>query len=94
MDILNSLKSTILATPTLSAVSSYLIYYAYICAGSLLIPSKPVKGHPQPKRGGQLTYSINGFRLTCLTILLILLFGGILPIFSKIQLFSIVNLST
>ncbi len=93
MDIVNSLKSTVFATPTLSAVSSYLIYYAYICVGSLLIPSKIVKGHPQPKRGAQLTYSINGFRLTCLTIALILLFGGIVPIFSSIRIFNIVNLA-
>lgn len=78
MEILSYLRATYLATPTLAAVTSYLIYYSYICLASLLLPGKVTKGHPQPKRGQQLTYSINGFYLTVLTIILILVFGGII----------------
>ena len=79
MEYLQTLRSTILATPTCSAFTSYLIYYAYICVASLLLPSIKVKGHPQPKRGPQLEYSICGFRLTLLTILITVCFGGMLP---------------
>lgn len=87
------LRSTFFATPTLSTVSAYLIYYAYICLASILVPSRKVNGHPQPKRGPQLTYTINGFRLTILTIVLIILFGGVLPELKAIQFFSVANLA-
>lgn len=91
--VLTYLRSTFLATPTFSAVASYLTYYAYICLASILLPSKQVKGHPQPKRGPQLTYSINGFRLTILTIAIVLLFGGVFPHLQSVQLFSVANLA-
>lgn len=52
--VLDYLRSTFLATPTLSAFTAYIIYYLYICFGSLILPSIKVKGHPQPKRGPQL----------------------------------------
>jgi len=57
------------------------MFYTYICLGSILVPSKLVNGHPNPKRGPRLQYSINGFRLTCLTILIVFIFGGLVPIF-------------
>jgi len=77
------------ATPTLTSISIYLIYYAYICLASIFLPSYQVKGHPNPKRGPQQTYSICGFRLTLLTIFIIVFFGGMIPQLEVIQLFSI-----
>lgn len=53
----------------------------------MILPAKVVNGHPNPKRGPQLQYSINGFKLTCLTITLMLIFGGIIPQFDKLTLF-------
>jgi Delta14-sterol reductase len=90
---LEYLRSTFLATPTASTIASYLTYYAYICLASILVPSRKVKGHPQPKRGPQLTYTINGFRLTILTILIVVLFGGVLPALKSFQLFAVANLA-
>lgn len=58
----------------------------------MVVPSKLVLGHPSPKRGPQLTYSINGFRLTVLTILLILIFGGIFPQLAAMRLFGVSGL--
>lgn len=55
----------------------------------MLLPAKIVNGHPNPKRGPQLKYSINGFKLTVLTILLMVVCGGIVPQFSKLQLFRL-----
>ncbi len=52
-----------------------------------------MKGHPQPKRGPQLNYTINGFRLTVLTIVIILLFGGVFPHLESLKLFAISNLA-
>ena len=89
MEYITSLRSTVFATPTISAVSSYLIYYAYICIASLLLPSIKVKGHPQPKRGRQLEYPICGFRLTLLTIFLVVAFGGVFPKYDPIKLFEV-----
>lgn len=83
------LGRTFLAAPTASAFTSYLVYYAYICLGSLIVPSTKVKGHPQPKRGPQLEYSINGFRLTILTIVLVCLFGGVFPQLQAVKLFAV-----
>lgn len=54
---------------------------------SLVLPAKVVNGHPNPKRGPQLQYSINGFKLTCLTIILMLVFGGVVPQFDKLTVF-------
>lgn len=82
-----------MATPTEYVVKAYLIYYAYICLASIIIPGKNVKGHAEPKRGPQLTYKINGFRLTILTVAIILLFGGIFPELSQLQLFKINGLA-
>ena len=79
MEYLQGLRNTVFATPTCSVFSAYLIYYAYICVASLLLPSIKVKGHPQPKRGPQLEYSICGFRLTLLTIFIVVGFGGMIP---------------
>lgn len=59
-----------------------------------MLPSKSVKGHPNPKRGPQLTYTINGFRLTILTIVLISLFGGVFPRFNSIQVFKVSSLAS
>jgi hypothetical protein len=92
--LLSYLTSTYLATPTPKAFTSYLIYYAYICLASLLLPSKVVKGHPNPKRGPQLTYTINGFRLTILTIVLILVFGGVFPKLDQVKVFSVSSLAS
>lgn len=50
----------------------------------MFLPAKIVNGHPNPKRGPQLKYSINGFKLTCLTIILMIIFGGLVPQFEKI----------
>ncbi len=84
---LTYLTSTFFACPTLSAFTAYTIYYIYICLASMLVPSTPVKGHPQPKRGPQLDYSINGFRLTLLTIVIVLVFGGVFDRLQPITLF-------
>ena len=89
MEIVDWLCSTIFAAPTQTAFTAYLIYYAYICIASLVLPSITVKGHPQPKRGPQLTYSICGFRLTLLTIVIVLAFGGVFPQLHPIKLFSV-----
>ena len=89
MEYITSLRSTVFATPTTSAFTSYLIYYAYICIVSLLLPSIRVKGHPQPKRGPQLDYTICGFRLTILTVFLVVAFGGIFPQLQPIRLFEV-----
>ncbi len=62
-----------------STVLFYLSYYAYICIGSIIVPKTIVSGHPEPKRGPQLKYGINGFRLTILTLFLAIAFGGIVP---------------
>jgi hypothetical protein len=93
MEVLTYLRSTFLASPTISTVVSYLIYYVYICLASILIPSQEVKGHPQPKRGPQLTYSINGFRLTVLTIFILILFGGVVPNLEAFKLFAVSSLA-
>jgi hypothetical protein len=89
---LHLLGDTFFAKPTVSAIIAYLSYYTYICAGSILIPSKQVKGHLQPKRGPQLTYSINGFRLTILTIVLVVIFGGVIPELQGIRIFRVARL--
>ena len=65
--------------PNFYTLSAYSVYYFYICLASIVIPGTLVKGHPKPKRGPQLTYYINGFRITLLTIAIALLFGGIFP---------------
>lgn len=92
-ELLEYLRTTYLTAPTTSAFTAYLIYYAYICLASILLPSKTVKGHPHPKRGPQLTYTINGFRLTILTIVLILLFGGVFPQFNTFKAFNVSSLA-
>jgi hypothetical protein len=46
-------------------------------------------GHPNPKRGPQQEYWICGFRLTILTIVLVVLFGGMVPELEFIRLFSV-----
>jgi len=89
MEYVNWLSSTVFAAPNCTAFTAYLIYYAYICIASLLLPSITVKGHSQPKRGPQLTYSICGFRLTLLTIFIVLAFGGVFPQLHPIKLFSV-----
>lgn len=91
--VLSYLQTTVFATPTSTAFASYLIYYAYICLGSVLVSSNKVKGHPQPKRGPQLDYSINGFRLTLLTIFIVLLFGGVFPQLNAVKLFAVSSLA-
>ena len=91
--ILTYLSSTFFAAPTASTITAYFIYYVYICVASILVPSKEVKGHSQPKRGPQLTYTINGFRLTVLTIVIILLFGGVFPNLDYLKLFAVSNLA-
>jgi hypothetical protein len=50
------LGETYFSKPNAFAVASYLAYYAYICLASILLPAKSVPGHPNPKRGPQLTY--------------------------------------
>lgn len=89
MELIAWAKDRFLAAPTTTSVTLYLIYYAYICIASLVLPAKIVKGHPNPKRGPQLKYSINGFKLTCLTIILMLVFGGIVPQLEKVTLFRL-----
>lgn len=83
------LTDKLLAAPTLTSVCIYLIYYAYICLASIFLPAYEVKGHPNPKRGPQQTYTICGFRLTVLTILIILVFGGMIPQLEVIKVFEI-----
>ena len=85
--------STFLATPSLYTIQAYLIYYAYICIASILVPGHKVKGHPNPKRGPQLTYTINGFRLTVLTVILVSLFGGVFPALHSIKVFRAARLA-
>jgi len=87
------LSNTFFAAPTLSTIGAYLTYYIYICLASIFLPSNSVKGHPQPKRGPQLTYSINGFRLTVLTIVLVAFFGGVIPQLEVVRLFSVARLA-
>lgn len=87
------LGSTFFAAPTYSTVTAYLAYYVYICIASIIIPSKLVLGHPSPKRGKQLQYSINGFRLTIVTILIVLIFGGVFPTLDGVKLFAVVKLA-
>ena len=72
-------KDHFFCAPTATAWTIYSIFYAYICLGSLILPAKIVDGHPNPKRGPQLKYSINGFKLTCLTLILMAIFGGVIP---------------
>lgn len=79
MEFITWAKERFLACPTSTSVTLYLAYYTYICIASLVLPAKIVNGHPNPKRGPQLKYSINGFKLTCLTIILMLVFGGVVP---------------
>lgn len=93
MDYIVWAKDHFLAAPTIASVTIYTIYYTYICVGSLILPAKIVSGHPNPKRGPQLKYSINGFKLTCLTILLMTLFGGVCPQFSKLTVFRMSTLA-
>lgn len=81
------------ATPTLSTFTAYLSYYAWICLASIFLPSTIVKGHPKPKRGEQLTYSINGFTLTVVTLLLVVLLGGVFPSLKQLQLFPVITLA-
>lgn len=81
MSVISWFTERFLAAPTSTSITVYLLYYFYICVASLVLPAKIVNGHPNPKRGPQLKYSINGFKLTCLTILLMLVFGGIAPQF-------------
>ena len=93
MDSLSSLliwvKDHFLCAPTPTAWTIYSIFYAYICVGSLLIPAKTVDGHSHPKRGPQLKYSINGFKLTCITILFMVVFGGVVPQLSSVKFFRV-----
>lgn len=72
--------------PTSESLCIYSIFYTYICVMSLLLPSRRVDGHPHPKRGPRLIYRTNGFLLTCTTILLVLVFGGVLPYFHQFTL--------
>lgn len=53
----------------------------------MVLPAKVVNGHLNPKRGPQLQYSINGFKLTVLTIILMLVFGGVVPQLDKLTVF-------
>ena len=96
MDYLNStldgLKDSFLCPPTWSSFKLYGIKYAYICIGSLIIPATIVKGHTNPKRGPQLEYSINGFRLTCLSIIIMLTCGGVFPELEKLKIFQLSSL--
>lgn len=72
--------------PTIGDVGAYLAYYSYIVLAAFIIRGPTVKGHPNPKRGPQLTYKIIGFRLTVVTIVGLLLFGGYFPFLKSIQL--------
>lgn len=74
--------------PSAGNVAAYLAYYSWIVLASLIIPGPTVKGHPSPKRGPQQTYKIIGFRLTVVTIIGFLLFGGFFPSLKSIQLFN------
>lgn len=74
--------------PTTGNVVAYLAYYFYIVLAAFIIPGPTVNGHPSPKRGPQQTYKIIGFRLTVITILGFLLFGGFFPALKQIQLFD------
>lgn len=76
---LNWITTHLFCAPTLTSVIIYLIYYTYICLASIILPAKIVDGHPHPKRGPRLKYSINGFKLTCLTIFICTIFGGMCP---------------
>jgi hypothetical protein len=68
---------------------AYSAYFLYIViAAALAIPGPRVKGHPNPKRGPQLTYKIIGFRLTLLTVISFILLGGLIPQLKSIQLFD------
>ena len=87
MEQLQWAKEHFLCSPTKISVIIYLVYYTYICVSSLVLPAKIVNGHPNPKRGPQLKYSINGFKLTCLTIILMLIFGDIIPQLKQFTLF-------
>lgn len=78
--------------PTKTSLAVYGTFYLYICIASLLLPSKKVKGHPSPKRGPRLEYTINGFRLTCLTVFLVFIFGGVVPSLSFLTVWNIANL--
>lgn len=86
-------KDRFFCSPSITSLVIYSIYYIYICVGSLLIPAKIVDGHPSPKRGPRLKYSINGFKLTCLTLILLILFGGVIPNLSQIRLFRLAILA-
>jgi hypothetical protein len=88
MEYLTWIKEHFLCIPTCTSITIYIIYYSYICLASLIIPAKTVNGHPNPKRGPQLKYSINGFKLTVLTIIIMVLFGGFVPFFNSLQLFK------
>ncbi len=77
------------AAPTLNSIVIYSIYYFYICLGSIYLPAYQIKGHPNPKRGPQQTYTICGFRLTLLTVFIIIFFGGMIPQLQAIKFFSI-----
>lgn len=77
-------KDHFLTAPTVTSLTIYSAYYLYICVASLVLPAKIVNGHPNPKRGPQLKYSINGFKLTCLTIILMVVFGGVIPQFNQL----------
>lgn len=84
--IYESLGATLLHPLTLNSIAIYLSYYSYICLASVLLPAKIVNGHPNPKRGPRLQYSINGFTLTCVTIAIMLLFGGLIPGLESLKL--------
>jgi hypothetical protein len=79
----------LLAAPTFNSIIIYSIYYLYICLASIYLPSYKVKGHPSPKRGPQQNYTICGFRLTLLTIFIIVVFGGIIPSLNFVRVFKI-----
>ena len=74
--------------PEWSHVLAYLCYYLYIVVAALAIPGPTVSGHPTPKRGPQLQYKIIGFRLTIVTIVGSILFGGMISVLKPIQLFN------
>ncbi len=87
--MIDFLTQKLFATPTLTSVAIYTVYYVYICLASIYLPAYEVKGHPSPKRGPQQTYTICGFRLTLLTLFIILVFGGMIPQLELLQIFSI-----
>lgn len=84
--IYQDLGQTLFHPLTFNSLTIYITYYTYICLGSILLPAKIINGHPNPKRGPRLQYSVNGFTLTCMTIVLMLLFGGVIPGFSSLKL--------